>query len=653
MNSGRPNTNSSRVWLIDDDETVLLLGEEILRAEGFDVRVFSAAEPAWAATASGLPDLVILDVLMPGIGGFEFCARLRRVPGTEDVPVLMMTSLDDAESINRAFEAGATAFATKPLNWINEAHHVRYMLRAAKVARDLRKEEAENRRARDTWEKTFNAIRDVVTVLDPTLHIVQANAAAVGLFGGPAEAIGGASLQGLFPGPAGEQAEAPARETLATGRSATVELTCGRLERIWRVETAPVTGDGGSIVQVVHVARDLTNERRLESAVRQQQKLEAVGKLAGGMAHDLNNLLHIVLGHADLIEADLAPGRQIPSLTQIREAAGRGSALIGQLLTFSRHGAAKCHKEPTDANKAVASVHRMLERLLPVGVWVETFLASAPTIVDADPGQLQQAIVNLVINASQAMPDGGRLTIRVGTRHVGPDEPPVAPGAPSGDLVSIAVADTGHGMNRETMEQMYEPFFTTREAGSGPGLGLSVVYGIMRSHGGGIACTSEPGKGTVFTLYLPAAKPARAVTPAAERRPSAPQVGVSRTILVVDDEPAIRNFLQHALTRIGFSVVTAADGESGLQIYGEAPTPPDLVILDLGMPGIGGWECLKRLREAHPTATVLVATGFGGDDVTERALALGACGVAFKPYAVAELRRTIGEILARGDSTAD
>lgn len=646
--SGLPS-GKKRIWVIDDDETVLLLAEDVLRSEGFEVACFNDAARASCELQVSTPDIIVLDLLMPGMDGFAFCARLRGDSSVSDIPVLMATSLDDPSSINRAYEAGATDFATKPLNWAIETHRLRYMLRSAETACLLKTKEFEARVARDDWERTFNSFSDVVTLIGPDMTVMRANSATLSALNKPMEAIVGIKCYKLF-----EDADAPCPNCPIRAAMERREVVSG--ERFYSNPAAnylltgsPVSGEDGALLHVVHIAHDITDQKQLEMEYRHAQKMEAMGTLAGGIAHDFNNLLAVVSGYSELIKDDPESAVHLKEYAEtVYQAAQRGASLARQLLTFSRKGASQSEKKPLRCDEMVKDVQKMLVRVLPKSVVIETKFGDGLAQTNASADQLHQVLMNLAVNAAHAMPDGGTLTIETRNTRLSADYCRLHPQLRPGEYILLAVTDTGHGMDQKTMERIFEPFFTTKKVGEGTGLGLSVVYGIVKDHGGDVLCYSEAGIGTSFRIYLPAMQAGQG-TPL--QRPTHLGIrGGNETILVVDDESHLRNLLKRALTKYGYTVISAADGESALLRYEEEKHRLDLALLDLDMPGMGGWECLKRLRAIAPTLPVLITTGYGGGNLAGRAELEGAIGLLPKPYQVEDLFKKIREIFE--ESTA-
>lgn len=357
-------------------------------------------------------------------------------------------------------------------------------------------------------------------------------------------------------------------------------------------------------------------QQQLEEQLRQAQKLEAVGRLAGGIAHDFNNVLTVVVNYGEIVQAGLPPDSEpARDMAQVLHAAERAGRLTRQLLAFSRRQVLQ--PVPLDLNEAVRGAHRMLERLLPSHVRIEHRLAESLDVVLADPGQVEQVILNLAINASDAMPDGGILTFQTAMAELEDLEGATgsAP-APPRAYVSLIVRDTGHGMDRETAARVFDPFFTTKAKGKGTGLGLASVHGIVTQLGGRIWLYSEPGKGTTFKIYLPASRDASAAPPIAID-PGTPWRGEGLVLLVEDDETT-REVTRRLLTAHGFSVETAPDGSSAIEYLARLDSPPRLVLSDVMMPGMTGVDLAVHLGERWPGLPMILMSGYAEGDVLTR-----------------------------------
>jgi signal transduction histidine kinase len=398
----------------------------------------------------------------------------------------------------------------------------------------------------------------------------------------------------------------------------------------------------GAARRLVGVALDVTARRELEDQLRHAQKMESVGRLAGGIAHDFNNLLTAITGHGELLAQSLEPGdERHADVSAINAAAARAATLTRQLLAYGRQSL--LHPEPINLNEVIIGFEPMLRRLIGEDIRLRTDLATDLGWVRADAGQLDQVILNLVVNARDAMPDGG--TIVLATENVDLDEAYVAeqPKAKPGPHVSVAVRDTGVGIDQETIGRIFEPYFTTKERGRGTGLGLATVLGIVEQSGGHIEVTSDPGHGTTFRILLP--REVEPAPPVALETSSAP-VGTGReTILLAEDEESVRQLARTVLVQAGFRVISAADADSAMAAAGDHDGPIDLLLTDVIMPGGTGKELAARFTVAYPEARILFMSGYA----TEVLSAQGVLdpGVAFleKPFLPAILVRKVRQVL--------
>ena len=363
---------------------------------------------------------------------------------------------------------------------------------------------------------------------------------------------------------------------------------------------------------ILSITRDITRYLEMENRLRQAQKMETIGKLAGGIAHDFNNLLMVILGYVELVLKDLdTADRHHGLLTEVQRAGCRARDITRQLLVFSR----KQILQPVvlNLNDSVENLQRMLTRLIGEDIEVITAFAGDLGNVQADPGQVEQVLMNLVVNARDAMPRGGKLTIETANVELDEGYARHHVGVEPGRYVMLAVTDTGCGMDKETMERIFDPFFTTKEFGKGTGLGLSTVYGIVSQSGGHIACASEPGHGTTFRIYLPRtwARPVRQ----AEQMPEEVRPGRGEHILVAEDETTVRDLIRQMLERLEYRVTLAANGNDALALVTEKGLDPDLVITDVVMPGMNGKELIERLRDIRPGQRFLYMSGYADNAI--------------------------------------
>jgi len=439
--------------------------------------------------------------------------------------------------------------------------------------------------------------------------------------------------------------------TLAERMTGDVRLLRRSGEQVWfEVSAWPVREQGsGLVVQTVIVGRDVTEKRRAELQLRekeaqlqQAQKMESMGRLAGGIAHDFNNLLTAIMGYASMLSRGRVRDPKMAG-SEILEAADRARALTAQLLAFSRKQVMAL--TPLDINGVVAGLHRMLERLIGESITITDDLAKDLPAVEFDHGQLEQCLLNLAINARDAMPEGGEL--RFETRLVTLERPRAGVDVPPGTYVELSIRDTGVGMDEETLSQVFEPFFTTKGPGKGTGLGLSTVYGILKQSGGGITVSSEEGVGTIFAMYLvPTTDLHRSALPARLDK-SVP--GGRETILLAEDEAMVRRLAQAELSDLGYRVLVAHNGTSALALSDREQNDIDLLLTDVVMPDMNGRELARRLLERRPHTRVLYMSGYldtaidpTSEDIRARFLA--------KPFTVGTLAAKVRSILdAAGD----
>jgi two-component system, cell cycle sensor histidine kinase and response regulator CckA len=409
-----------------------------------------------------------------------------------------------------------------------------------------------------------------------------------------------------------------------------VRTLSGGQKAVLLTSRVPMRGPDGAVLGVLGVYQDVTERKRLEAQLRQSQKMEAMGRLAGGVAHDFNNLLTIISGNVHLIQ-DLAPGDpEFPQLLDdVRDAADRAAALTRQLLTFSRKQPAR--PVVLDLNDVVTGLTSMLRRLIGERITVRTHLAASQVRVKADRGQLEQVVMNLVINANDAMPDGGTLTIST-AEVTGP-----------GRFARLAISDTGVGMSDDVKRHLFEPFFTTKDVGKGTGLGLATVYGIIEQAGGTIEVESAPGAGTTFSIRLPWCESAAKSSSSLPPPNRSARTGASRrSVLLVEDEERLRKLVRFTLEGQGFAVAEAPGGEAALRLM----TPDravDVLITDLVMPGIDGRELATRVRAARPEAAVVFISGY----VPDHRRIEGLAGALFlpKPFTPLDLVKTVDKAL--------
>jgi nitrogen-specific signal transduction histidine kinase/ActR/RegA family two-component response regulator len=399
---------------------------------------------------------------------------------------------------------------------------------------------------------------------------------------------------------------------------------------------------------VVWAGLDVTDQRVLEDQLRQSQKMQSIGRLAGGIAHDFNNLLTVIIGYGDLLL------RQIPTadplranVQQIQTAAERAARLTGQLLAFSRRQVLL----PTvlDLNSLVEESEKMLRRLIGEDIRLETRFEHKPARIKADPGQIEQVILNLAINARDAMPEGGSLAIATSSVSLDPDAAQRAECPGPGRYTRLEVTDSGCGMSEETLEHLFEPFFTTKEAGRGTGLGLSMVYGFVHQTGGGMEVTSRPGRGSTFFVYFPEVK--EALPPVRIDDSAALEVHSRARVLLVEDEDSVRALAQRILESMGLGVVPARSGEEAIELFETHGGAFDLLLTDAVLPGLSGPEVAERLLKQRPGLRTLFMSGYFGGKLPLRQAVDSGHHFLQKPFSVRSLSESVQRALEKPEST--
>lgn len=415
-----------------------------------------------------------------------------------------------------------------------------------------------------------------------------------------------------------------------------LELTDGRiLERYTKPQKV-----GGKTIGIVLSFRDITEQKQLERQLLQAQKMESIGTLAGGIAHDFNNLLGGILGYASLTKSEISKDHRIfRYIETIEKSAVRAAELTSQLLAFARGG--KYEVRPVDLNGIIEETINMVGRTFDKSIEIKTHLNDKLPTVEADSGQLQQVLLNLCVNAADAMPGGGKLVIETGTEVLTEEYVRTHMEAKPGSHVVLTLTDTGVGMDRETIERIFEPFFTTKGEGKGTGLGLSMVYGVVKNHGGHIRVYSEPGEGSTFRIYLPADGKPETREPTETEAPC----GGTELVLVVDDEESIRALARDMLENNGYSVLLAENGEEAIEVYGRHNGDISLVILDMIMPRMGGRETFLKLKACNPEVKALLSTGYSKNAKAQEILDSGVMGFIQKPYQVDALLSKVRTVI--------
>ena len=643
-----------RILLADDNADMREHVRRLLSDRGYEVEVVANGEAALAAARARLPDLLLTDVMMPRLDGFGLLAAIRADPSLRDLPVIMLSARAGDEAKVEGLGAGADDYLTKPFSARELLARVGTNLQLSRVRREaaqalLRANEGlEAEVARRTAERNriWETTNDLMGTagLDGFLKVV--NPAWTRMLGwSDDDLLGRPFFDIVHPDDHAETAEVVTR--LARGETVTgfvdhVRTKGGEHRTImWTAVPDP----GTSLFHIV--GRDLTDQHRAEEQLRQSQKMEAVGQLTGGIAHDFNNLLTGISGSLELLENRINQGRlnDVPRYVAAAQGASkRAAALTHRLLAFSRRQT--LDPKPTDANRLIAGMEELVRRTIGPAIHLEVVAAGGLWATLVDPPQLENALLNLCINARDAMPDGGRITIETANKWLD------AHGArerdlPPGQYVSICVTDTGTGMPPDVIAKAFDPFFTTKPIGQGTGLGLSMIHGFVRQSGGQVRIYSEVGLGTTMCLYLPRHYGEAENPDAVPDLSQAPRAEQGETVLIVDDEPTVRLLVTEVLEDLGYTAIEAADGAAGLKVL-QSDVRIDLLVTDVGLPGgMNGRQVADAARVTRPELRVLFITGYAENAVLGNGYLEPGMQVLTKPFVMEALASRIKELIGR------
>lgn len=628
------------VLVVDDDAQMLRTTADILRISGY-VPVPAASGRAALELAGSMltaPSIAVVDLGLPDMDGIDLVARLRAIsPLTE---VVILTGNATMESAVFALREQSYDYLIKPV----QPDYLMATIDRAAERSERRRAEAGRRASEERLRLIFDHVSDALFVADTAGFILDANPAACELTQLSIDQLRSAQLEDILP-----ESEAVVSAAYDSGgqlarsassqRNGDAPLRVAGDSRVLDVQAA-VFAPG----VLVYTIRDLTKQRRLEEQLVQSQKMEAVGQLAGGVAHDFNNLLTVIMSYSAMILEDLAPDDpQRADIQEIADAAARGSGLTQQLLAFSRKQVLQLR--PVSVNTVVADIEKILRRLIGEDIELTTTLAPKVSLISSDRGQLEQVLMNLAVNARDAMPHGGRLHISTAEVAISTNDGNESIDVAPGNYVTIAVKDTGTGMTRETQQRVFEPFFTTKELGKGTGLGLSTVYGIAKQSSGTVVIQSEPNMGTTVTVYFPSTNDRTSASPTQADKP-APASG-GETVLIVEDDTSLRALAARTLRKHGYNVLVAANGKEALEIAMHHPGSVDVVASDVVMPGMGGRELMEQLLESRGGTKVLFMSGYTNDEVVRRGVLDGGTAFLQKPFTPEQFINSIRAVLDR------
>ncbi|GAM08669.1 blue-light-activated protein [Geobacter sp. OR-1] len=691
------------ILAVDDDPNNLAVVRDCLQECNYTVLVAEDGESAVTRADYALPDLILLDVMMPGIDGFETCRTLKARESTRHIPVIFMTALAETGHKVKGLEAGGVDYITKPfqreellariavhlqlrdltsrLQEAKETLEKKVAERTLDLAianRELEDEIAVRQAAQEQLqakavileeklaelqqtqnalgksERKFRAIFDqtfeLMGLLTPDGLLLDANQAALNYCGAKESAVIGKPFWETPWWSYSEAQRGNVREAVAMAAAGGIV----RFEAKYRdadnkihyidFSIKPLMDDDGNVLMLISEGRDITTSKKLEQELRQAQKMEAIGTLAAGIAHDFNNILTSIVGNTEMALSNIPAGEPVRrNIERVLESGSRATDLVKQILTFSRQSEQEL--KPVLLAAIINEVVNLLRSTLPSTIDIRTAIDIPPedALVMADPIQLHQVLMNLCTNAAHAMrSDGGVLAITL--NEVMADDSLISrhPSLKPGPHVILTVSDTGHGMDSSTVGRIFDPYFTTKKPGEGTGLGLSVTLGIVQSQGGTISVYSEPGQGTSFQIYLPKtdAKIAHSANKAEDPLPT----GKER-ILFVDDEQLLVEMAQEMLNALGYHVVAVTSSLETLERFQAQPFAYDLLITDMTMPGLTGRELSRSIRAIRPDMPIIMCSGFTEFINAAEAKEAGISEFLMKPYSTASLAKAVRKAL--------
>jgi len=682
-NGTRNDGRAIKVLVVEDDDINRKLLVVLLESERFIVLPSSDGIEALKVLEHEVVDVVISDILMPNMDGFKLCHRIRSEPKFKDLPFIFYTATHfSAGDRNMALEVGGDRFLAKPataemvVTAIKEVmeiptprqEHI-HTLSENDVMREysdslVKKLEQRNIELADLAGRLEASQTEAKVVLDQINHIFENLDEVVFLFDAINQKILQISpaCQKVYDRPQADfytnaflWRDTTYVDDLPIVEAAFVQLMNGVAQqwimrvvrpdeslRWLQIKARATIGKSGKVETIEGIATDITEQKSLEEQIRQTQKLESLGTLSAGIAHDFNNILAIMIGNATLLqEGELDEKQRQKDLEIIIQAGFRGAGLVRQLLTFARKG--ELVFEDVVVNKVVEEVTKMINETFPKSITIVSHLKGSDQVITADSGQLHQVLINLCVNARDAMPDGGLLTIE--TRKVsGNIVRHIFASATAEEYIVIEVADSGIGMDVATKQRIFEPFFTTKEKSKGTGLGLATVFGIVQGHNGFIDVSSVVGSGTKFTVYLPAARTSDGDS-TSKTTHEAERIGGSDTILLVEDEQELRELAQQMLQSNGYKIISASNGLAALTEYEAHHSEIALVLSDIDLPEMTGPEAFLRLRKFNPQLKMILVSGFIDPSRKAQLLEDGVKGFIQKPYTVDEMLKKIREVI--------
>ena len=584
-------------------------------------------------------DVLLLDYRMPGMNALEIVKILRQERDLE-LPVILITGHGNEEVAVQALRLGVDEYLVKHEGYLQ---HLPFVLEKMQKESELIASETRYRRLAQEFNGLLNAIPDSISLRSPDLKVLWTNRSSVADLGKEPADVVGLHCYSIWHNRSEPCVDCPAVESFCTGEAAenTVTWPDGR---VFDLRAFPIT-EAGNVVSVIEVSREITEQRKMEEQLRHAQKMESIGTLAGGIAHDFNNILTAIVGYSEVAYMRMKedePNRH--NIDQIRLATKRAVHLTKDLLLFSRKQ--NSVQKNVDLNEIVRNVESFLKRVIREDIVYKTFLKEDAIPIFADSYQLEQVLINLATNARDAMPEGGSFTVVVEKVDLNESMAKNYGNLKPGQYACLTASDKGMGMDEATCSRIFEPFFTTKEVGKGTGLGMAVVYGIIKQHEGFINVTSEPGRGTTFKILLPL-KVSESVSDSRIAQ-NIEHIGGNETILTAEDDDLVRSLTTIVLEDAGYRVIAAVDGEDAVRLYVDNKDIIDLLVFDLIMPNMNGSKALDEIRKIKPEVKAILVCGY----LSENASVIQGVPVLNKPISTTEMLRTIRNVLDEAGGVA-
>lgn len=631
-----------RIMIVDDEKDFVLSLTDILESYGYSVEAAHNEREATAKVKNFNPHVALLDIRLGKDNGISLISKLKKTsPG---IVAVIMTAYAAADTAIKALQEGAYDYLRKPLS-PND------LLATLDRCFEKLTLEKEKTASEERYRLLVETMNDGLGVQDRNGILTYVNDKLCEMTGYSRDELTGSPITDFLDEDNKRLYEENAVKQLSGNCKPYEMLLLRRGGKTLHVIISPqvINDSDGHLKGIFAVITDISERKEaefkkleMESQLQQAQKMESIGTLAGGISHDFNNSLQAILGYAQMLLLDTEiTDPKYSKLLQIEKAAQRASELTQQLLTFSRK--VESQLRPANLNQEIKQVEKLLRRTIPKMIDIKLDLEEDLHIINADPSQVEQILMNLAVNARDAMGEEG--TLKIVTNNIMLDEESCKSYMDliPGDYVLLSLSDTGKGMDKETSERIFEPFFTTKEVGKGTGLGLSMVYGLVKKHCGHIACQSEPGKGSCFNVYLPTITDGSKEA-LVEDEVDQPPKG-DETILLIDDEALVRELGELILQKYGYKVLTAVDGESGIQTYQDKKDSISLIILDLMMPGMGGRRFLEEILKIKPDIKVIIASGYFSDENVHSVIKGGAKGFIKKPFDVKKMLNVVRDVL--------